>query len=49
MEDELALAILDYLLAQGTKSLSLLLRHDSKYLPYAHEHDHLGLRVGQLP
>ena len=42
MEDELALAILDYLLAQGTKSLKSLLRHDSKYIEYSNEHDCLG-------
>jgi hypothetical protein len=42
MEDELALAILDYLLARGTKSLTSFLRHDSKYIDYAKEHDRLG-------
>ena len=42
MEDELALGLLDYLLAQGTKSLRSLLQHDSKYLQYAYEHDRLG-------
>jgi hypothetical protein len=35
MEHELALAILDYLLAQGTKSLKSFLRQDSKYIEYA--------------
>ena len=42
MEDELALAILDYLLARGTKSMKSFLRQDSKYIDYAKEHDRLG-------
>ena len=42
MEDELALGLLDYLLAQGTKPLRSLLRPNSKYQQYAAEHDRLG-------
>jgi hypothetical protein len=42
MDDELSLGLLDYLLAQGKRSLRSLLRPDSKYLLYADEHDRLG-------
>jgi hypothetical protein len=42
MDDELALALLNYLLAQGTRTLKSFLRQDSKYIEYADEHDLLG-------
>jgi hypothetical protein len=42
MEDEMVLAFLDYLLAQGKRTLTSLLHPDSKYFVYAEEHDRLG-------
>jgi hypothetical protein len=42
MDDTLALGIIDYLLARGTKTLSELLPPDKTLQEYAADHDHLG-------